>query len=108
MKNFSLNTEDFIFIILIIAIVINIIGNSYIKKGLYRESNKYFLTSLVVTIIIYFYFLYRNYNAYKNCSLKDKKVFKVKLLSTCFLIAGVICLIYFQINDPNSSLAPVV
>ena len=107
MKNISINTEDFIFIILIISIVINIIGNNYTKNNKHDIANKYYMTSLIVTIIIYFYFLYKYYDIYKTANNNDKKIYKIKLIGICLLISGVLCLIYFQINDPHSSIAPV-
>ena len=102
----DINREDVIFIILIGAIVINMVGNSYQKKNRSDIANKYYISALIITIIIYFYFLHINYNTYINAL--NKYLFRVKLLGTCFLIAGALCLLYFQINDPNSKIAPVI
>ena len=108
MKNFTIDTEDFVFIILIICSVLNIIGNNYVKNSKKDIANKYFLTSLIVTIIIYFYFLYKYYNIYNNCLEKDKNVFSIKLFGLSFLIVGAFCLIIFQIKNPDIELAPVL
>ena len=108
MKDISINTEDIVFIILIGSLVINIVGNNYRRNNNYYVANKYYLSSLIITIIIYFYFLNRNYKAYKECSNENKRLFEIKLLGTSFLIAGALCLIYFQINDPTSNLTPAI
>ena len=108
MRDISINTEDFIFIIIIIAVVLNIIGNNYKRKNNNITANKYYLTSLIVTIIVYFYFLYNNYRDYKSCDINQKKLFLIKLLGVSFLISGALCLLYFQINDPDFNIAPVL
>ena len=108
MKDISIDTEDFVFIIIIIAVIFNIIGNNYKRNNNNITANRFYLTSLIVTIIIYFYFLYKDYNDYKSCDLHNKKLFKIKLLGVCFLISGALCLIYFQINDPDFGLAPLI
>lgn len=108
MKDISIDTEDFVFIIVIIAVIFNIIGNKCKKNNNNMTANKFYLTSLIVTIIVYFYFLYKNYNDYKSCDIKNKKLFKIKILGVCFLISGALCLIFFQVNDPDFGFAPVI
>ena len=108
MKNIRINTEDFIFIILIFCSVFNIIGNSYMRKNKKNLANQYYLMSIIVTTIIYFYFFYRNYDLYKRCSKSEKKNYIIKLIGLSFLISGAFCLIYFQINTSNEELPPVL
>ena len=107
-QDLSINTEDILFIIIIIAVVFNIIGNYYKKKNSNNIARIYYLASLIVTIIVYFYFLNANYNTYKKCNNLDKKLYEIKLFGNCLLIVGALCFIYFQINDPNSKLAPIL
>ena len=110
-----LNLEDILFIILIVAIIFNICGDqcqkNYIKnndKNLENRANKFYLTALIITIVIYFYFLYRNYNAYKKSSYEDKKLFEIKLLGSALLIGGALCLIYFQVNESDFIGTPAI
>ena len=108
-----LNVEDILFIILIVAVVFNICGDQCQKKYINshdkifeKKANNYYLIALIITIVIYFYFLYRNYNSYKKCNIEDKKLFEIKLIGSALLISGAFCLIYFQINDSNYIGAP--
>lgn len=103
-----LNFEDIVFVILIVITIMNIYANQLQKKYIKDkdissqiEANKIYLFVLVVGLILYFYFLYRNYHSYKNASDEDKELFIYKVLGSSFIVAGTICLIYFQVNDPN-------
>lgn len=98
-----LNFEDFIWSIYIIIGILNICGDycekEYIKKHDYsckNQANNLFTITVVVTFFIYIYFFARNYNDYKKCSVKNKNLFLTRLLGSSFLIAGSLCLLYFQ------------
>lgn len=75
-------------------------NNKYYKE----KANKIFVSTVIITILIYLYFFKRNYDAYLEC--KDKRLFQIKLIGSCLLIAGSICLLYFQINDKSYLGAP--
>lgn len=103
-----LNFEDFLWITFAILSFINIFGNynekEYLKtnrKEFDIKSSKIFGFTLSVALLIYIYFFIRNFNAYKNASKEEKSLYAKKLLGSSFLIAGVICLIYFQINETS-------
>lgn len=98
-----LNFEDFLWIIFAILAFTNIYGDYNDKEFLITnnpsfqiKSNTIFEITLLVTFFIYLYFLKRNYNFYKKASSENKELYFIKLLGSSFLIAGVICLIYFQ------------
>jgi len=103
-----LNFEDILWGITIITGILSIIGNycekEYLKTNQYvfkNRANKLFEITAVVTLLIYIYFWQRNYNAYEKCSERDKKLYLIKLLGSSFLIAGSICLIYFQFKQED-------
>lgn len=103
-----LNFEDFLWGISIILGILSILGNyyekEYIKTGDYKfkdYANDVFETTAVVTLFIYIYFWLRNYNAYSNCSEREKQLYFIKLLGSSFLILGSICLIYFQFRQED-------
>lgn len=79
-------------------------NNTYYKN----KSNNIFEITLFVTILIYLYFFTRNYKAYQKASDDQKKLYIIKLLGSSLLIAGVICLIYFQINQSSFIGAPAI
>ncbi len=110
-----LKFEDIIFIIFIVAISFNIVANQYQKnyvntgnKKSEKTANDIYLFVLIVVLLIYLYFIYRNYDAYKKASVESKRLFRIKLLGSALLIAGVSCLIYFQTNNPDFVGAPSV
>lgn len=100
-----LNFEDFIWSIFIIIGILNICGDYcekvYIKTyddSLKNRANNIFSITVIITFFIYIYFFTRNYNDYKTCSNENRHLFLIRLLGSCFLIAGSLCLIYCQFN----------
>ena len=98
-----LNFEDFLLTIFICLSILNIIGDNYEKKYLktfniyYKaNANKIFDFTLSITILIYLYFVIRNYNSYKNIEENNKKLYSIKLFGSILIIVGDICLLYFQ------------
>jgi magnesium-transporting ATPase (P-type) len=108
-----LNFENFLWIIFAILCFMNIYGDyndkEYLKtkQAIFkRKSNTIFETTLIVTFFIYLYFLLRNYKAYEKTV--DKNLYSIKLLGSSFLIAGVLCLIYFQFNQKEFIGSPAI
>lgn len=104
----ELNIEDFLSGIFVILGILSIYGDQIQKKYVItkdykyqKEANDIFDFILLVTFILYIVFLYRNYRNYKNASENRKNLFAIKLLGSCFLMAGIICTIYFQVNNKN-------
>lgn len=104
----ELNLEDFLSGIFIILGILSIYGDQIQKKYVItkeykyqKEANDIFDFILLVTFILYIVFFYRNYRNYKNASENRKNLFAIKLLGSCFLMAGIICTIYFQVNNKN-------
>ena len=98
-----LHYESFLWIIFVLLAILNIIGeyneerllitNNQVYK---KKANEIFLVTIIVTLAIYFYFIRRNASAFKEASEQDKEDYFIKLLGSSFLIAGAICLLYFQ------------
>lgn len=100
---FRLDFENFLWFLFIILSFLNICGDNddkkYLKSGesyYSREANHIFTFTLAVTFFIYLYFFVRNYKMYEAVSDSRKKLYLIKLLGSSFLIAGTICLWYFQ------------
>jgi NADH:ubiquinone oxidoreductase subunit 2 (subunit N) len=111
----TLNFEDLLWVIFVITAIINMIGNYNEKEFLktnnqiYKnKSNKLFEFTLIITFLIYIYFFSRNYQAYKNSTEEEKSLYTIKLLGSSFLIAGIICLIYFQYNQSSFIGSPAI
>ena len=109
-----LNFEEWLLIILIAVTICNIIGNNLQKLYVKTDNKKYlknasliFIITLFVTIIVYLYFVNRNYKVYKNSNKRNKTLYKIKLIGSILIDVGVILLLYFQINDPEFIGAPI-
>ena len=103
-----LKFEDFICVVIIILSVININGDhneiDYLITGdkTYKnKANHVFEFTLIISFFIYLYFLARNYKAYKKTSRGNKKLYLIKIFGSSLLLAGIICLIYFQVNQTD-------
>ena len=103
-----LEFENILWLIFAIVCLLNIVGDyeeeMYIKNNDYNyknKANKVFELTLSVTFLIYVYFAIRNYNALNKASDEMKSLYEIKLLGSIFLIAGVVCLLYFQFNQKN-------
>lgn len=104
----KLDFEKIISFIFIFASVLEIIGNEYQQnfiitnnKRYKTKSNNIFITTLIITIIIYFYFLYRNISEYNYASDNDKELYSLRVISTILLIIGTILILYFQIKNTS-------
>ena len=103
-----LNFENWLWILFIGLCIMNIYGDEEVKKYIEtndkvyeNDSNKIFEITLIITSFIYIYFFVRNYNAYKKVSEDKKELYMIKLLGSSFLLAGIICLLYFQTRQSS-------
>lgn len=110
-----LKFEDFLWIVFALLALANIYGDynetEYLKTNdttFKSKANQIFTLTLTITFLIYIYFLVRNYNAYKKARPQDKDLYKIKLLGSALLIAGVICLIYFQTKQTSFTGSPAL
>lgn len=110
-----LNFENFLWIVFAILAFANISGDNneieFLKtnnENFKNKSNHIFEITLLITILIYFYFFIRNYNAYKKATEQEKKLYMIKLIGSSLLIAGVICLIYFQMKQTSFTGSPAL
>lgn len=111
----KLNFQDFLFIVFAIVCLINVRGDYYTKEYLKTnneyynyKSNKTFILTLKVTILIYIYFLVRNYESYQKISEDKKDLYLTKVFGSCLLIAGALLLLYFQENQNSFIGAPAL
>lgn len=103
-----LKFEDFLWLVFAALCVINVYGDYNDKEYLKTNNNYYknksniiFEITLIITFFIYIYFFARNYKFYQKVSDNKKDLYSIKLLGSSLLIAGSICLIYFQIKQTS-------
>ena len=98
-----LKFENFLWILFAILCIGNVYGDyneiEYLETSndsFEKKSNEIFEITLILTLFIYIYFLHRNYKAYLQSTAEDINLYSIKLLGSSLLIAGVLCLLYFQ------------
>ena len=103
-----LDFENIVNVIFIIVSIINIYGNENQKKYLIYDNIKYeddannlYVFGLILLFLIYVYFFNRNYVMYNN---KDNPTNTdlIKVIGSFLFIVGVICLLYFQLNNQDN------
>lgn len=110
-----LHFENFLWIIFGILCFMNVYGDfkeeEYLitnDKSFENQSNTIFEFTLIITFFIYVYFFTRNYKFYKEASENEKSLYCIKVFGSSLLIAGIICLIYFQTNQTSFVGAPAI
>lgn len=108
-----LSFEDIISLIFITCSILNLMGNNNQKKYLVSNNKEYeqnannlYIIGLILTFLIYIYFFSRNVRMYNN---KDNPTNKdmVKVIGSFLLIIGVLCLLYFQVNNDDNFIGDV-
>lgn len=105
-----INFENFIWITFIVISIVDIYGDELIKKSLTTNNNsskfkaeKLFLFVSLISILIYIYFLCRNYFDYKKyCN----GYYKIRLLGSVFVLVGSLFLVYFQLFNSKDQVLP--
>ncbi len=107
-----LNFENLIWVTFIVVSALDIYGDELIKRGILRhdkssqeKAENLFLFVSLISILIYVYFLYRNYTDYKKyCN----DLYWIRLAASTFILLGSIMLLYFQlnVNDRSSNNLP--
>lgn len=109
-----LSFENWIWVIYIVVAIFSIYGDELIKKSIREHdkkanelAKKVFLGILITTILIYLYFLARNYEDLRKHP--NEKEYQVRFLGSILVIAGVVCFLYFQLNvsDEEDSLSDI-
>lgn len=103
-----LSFENYIWVIYIFIAIGNIVGDELIKKSIIEHdeasdklAKNIFTISLVITVIIYLYFLARNYSDKEKH--QDDDVYEIRFIGSIFLIVGILCFLYFQIKTSYSN-----
>ncbi len=103
--------EDNISVILIILSILNIKANQIIEEALINKKSHNIQKALqiyrfisAVSILIYLYFVLRNYNFYQATKNDDKKVDennleKIRLIGSILIFIGTLMLAYVSFNQ---------
>ena len=101
-----LDFEKMLWIILIGAGVLNIIGDTYEQEYIttkdreaQKKGHEIFEFTIFVSFVIYIYYFWRNYTFYKNETTAKKRIYLVNLVGSIFLLGAALCFIYFEEED---------
>ena len=75
-------------------------GNIIKSWGIRRHCTIFKIT-IVIALIIYLYYLKKNYEIYNEASSKEKNLIRIRLFGSVFFVIGAICLVYFRFKDPG-------
>lgn len=103
-----LTFENWIWIVFIVISLMSIVGDELIKSSIILGDKKQdllgkklFTIVLIITLLIYLYFILRNYEDVKD--YPNDNEYQVRLLGSLFIFVGAICLLYFQIKSTTVS-----
>ena len=96
----NLDVEKIIYIIFIIISIMGIIGTNYEEKFLLTKDNNYHKKgSTIFALLIYLYYLKRNYEIFNEANEKEKNMIRIRLFGSIFFVVGALCLVYFRFKD---------
>ncbi|MDO5393082.1 MAG: hypothetical protein Q4F33_00630 [Mycoplasmatota bacterium] len=105
-----LNFENWIWVTFIVVSALDIYGDELIKKSITEndkeaqtKSENLFIFLSLFSILVYIYFLYRNYSDYKKY---HNELYKIRLIASGIILLGSILLLYFQLNVNNNDDLP--
>lgn len=104
----NLDIEKIIYVVFIIISVMGIIGTNYEEKFIetgdsfyHEKGGTIFKITIVIALIIYLYYLKKNYEIYNEASSKEKNLIRIRFFGSVFFVVGAICLVYFRFKDPG-------
>ena len=105
-----LNFENLIWVTFIVISLLDIYGDELIKKSVLnndldakQKSENLFLFVSLISILIYIYFLYRNYIDFKKNS---SSLYFTRFFASILILVGTLFLFYFQLNVSNKDDLP--
>ena len=108
----SILIDEVIIVIFIVLNIINIYADELEKRYLFsnnvndlKNANKIVIFTLIITLIIYIYFAYLNYQEYEK---QKTNLYETRLIGTILVIIGLICLIYFRYKNPEISTLDII
>ncbi len=104
----ELTVENYIWIVYIAIAIFNIYGDELVRKYLKyndkvanRKALNLFKKILLINIIIYLYFLNRNFKQMKNNNYDNKYI--IRFVGSILVFVGTLCFFYFQSSITNET-----
>ena len=78
--------------------------------GAEKKAKKIFIFTITVSLIIYLYYVYRNYKYYSVSKFKRNETFLylIRLIGSIFVVVGVIFILYYEVKEKTPVGTPTI
>ena len=113
----ELEFEKVLWWIVIFLSALNIYGDNleqlFFKNnniGAEKKAKKIFIFTITVSLIIYLYYVYRNYKYYSVSKFKRNETFLylIRLIGSIFVVVGVIFILYYEDKEKTPVGTPTI
>ncbi|MCI8794051.1 MAG: hypothetical protein HFI73_01595 [Bacilli bacterium] len=113
----ELEFEKVLWWIVIFLSALNIYGDNleqlFFKNnniGAEKKAKKIFIFTITVSLIIYLYYVYRNYKYYSVSKFKRNETFLylIRLIGSIFVVVGVIFILYYEVKEKTPVGTPTI
>ena len=113
----ELEFEKVLWWIVIFLSALNIYGDNleqlfFINNniGAEKKAKKIFIFTITVSLIIYLYYVYRNYKYYSVSKFKRNETFLylIRLIGSIFVVVGVIFILYYEVKEKTPVGTPTI
>lgn len=113
----ELEFEKVLWWIVIFLSALNIYGDNleqlFFKSnniGAEKKAKKIFIFTITVSLIIYLYYVYRNYKYYSVSKFKRNETFLylIRLIGSIFVVVGVIFILYYEVKEKTPVGTPTI
>lgn len=113
----ELEFEKVLWWIVIFLSALNIYGDNleqlFFKNnniGAEKKAKKIFIFTITVSLIIYLYYVFRNYKYYSVSKFKRNETFLylIRLIGSIFVVVGVIFILYYEVKEKTPVGTPAI
>ena len=113
----ELKLDNLLSVIIILLSTFNIIGDLIEQEGIIENdstkkelSHDIYKLALLGSLVLYFVFFKRNANELNEAATENKDLFpyKIRQLGSTLFIIATLCIIYFNISDPENIDSPEI
>ncbi len=113
----ELEFEKVLWWIVIFLSALNIYGDNleqlFFKNnniGAEKKAKKIFIFTITVSLIIYLYYVFRNYKYYSVSKFKRNETFLylIRLIGSIFVVVGVIFILYYEVKEKTPVGTPTI
>ena len=113
----ELEFEKVLWCVVIFLSALNIYGDNleqlFFKNnniGAEKKAKRIFVFTITVSLIIYLYYVYRNYKYYSVSKFKrnDTFLYLIRLIGSIFVVVGVIFILYYEVKEKTPVGTPTI